>query len=196
MKALTLTLLLSCAVSLSFAQKNESKNEKVQLPKTANTITFERVVDNLEASHETLFNLAQKWFYVNYPGQENEIKIAEPSKGNLMAVANLYNFSQEILANQRRVNFIIDIVVRDNKARIRISNLQERIITDADRSNFNHINITPYESIDKAYQLYLDETIFPNQNKAKFEYLNTNFNQILKSFELFMKSQSTIKDDF
>lgn len=181
MKNYLIALLLTVSTACAYGQKES--DSKVLLPMKDGAVFFEKVVDLPNADKDVVFNASLKWLASAFVDSKEVIQLKDKESGAIVGKGILTFVPKGFLADQRNVNFMVDISCKDNKSRIRLFKFQ------------NRTSIGETYPFEDSYNSYLKELEYPRVDKRIYLAFNERVEEFINGYQVYMKSNS-VKDDF
>lgn len=188
MKKQLLTLSLILFTILTFAQKKQKNNAKVELPIKDGLVLYQSIIDSLPGqTKDDLYNKSLKWMVNTFEDSKEVIQVKDKEAG-LIIGSGLFNYSTPgLLGSKLRMAFLVEITTKNNKSRIKLYQFRSRYLETTFESD--------YLPIEKGYLEYLAEKQFPRENRNYYKAMSDKIEGILSSYKTFLISNST-DDDF
>lgn len=189
MKTTILGIFLSLIGTFAFAQKKEKDTAKVHLPLKDGMVYYEKILEGMSgAKQEDLYTASLKWMAETFNDSKEVIQVKDKESGTITGSGVFKYFVQGFIGESGTISFMVDITTRDTKSRFRLY----QFTNNYSPSYTSSVTKVP---IEKAYLTYLTEKRFPRENKKRYQAIAASIDEIIASYEKYIKS-SSVKDDF
>lgn len=190
----SILILLALLPLLSMAQKKQKDTTKVKIPMVNGIITYEKITDSLNKKKDEIFDASLKWLANTFEDSKEVIRVKNKDTGEIIGSGNFTYTEPGLLGSNVRMSFMIEIKVKDSKARLRLYQLRYSILGSSGYKTHSSAD-SDYFPFEKRYIEYLNDKVYPTFNKKLFILIDQKTKAIMENYSSGVRSLLE-NDDF